>query len=138
MCLHTLAITRWDISADSMHVMATELRAAYWQMDAVWRCIPGEFRLDEMDGNWWANEVRIGLLPTYDHPTPVSLGFPLAKGGFGDIENPEGYLRLAVWMGELGVGYGLALAALAQALDTDRDVMSRLVAVVRSVRLELT
>ena len=127
-CLHAVAITRGELSVDTAHVMATELRAAYVQMDAVWNCVPGEFRLDEMDDGWWAHEARTGLLATYDHPTPLSLAFPLANGGFGDIQDPKSYLRLAVWLGHLGLGYGLALAYLAQVLSAKGDVVSRIVA----------
>ena len=125
-CLHAVAITKCEVSVDTVHVMATELRAAYVQMDAVWNCMPGEFRLDEMDGSWWAKEARDGLLATYDHPTPFRLAFPLAKGGFGDVEDPKSYLRLAVWLGFLGLGYGLALTYLAQVLGAEGEVISRI------------
>ena len=45
-CLHVLAINVWEIDADVEHVMATEIRAAYEQMDAVWEHLPEMFRLD--------------------------------------------------------------------------------------------
>ena len=127
-CLHAVAITKCEVSADGVHSMTTELRAAYEQMDEVWKCLPTEFRFDE-DGSWWANEAREGLAE-YNHPTPTSLGLPLAEGGFGDSEAPEGYLRLAIWLGYLGSGYGLALAYLVRVLDSDgdRDIDSRLAA----------
>ena len=130
-CLHALAISKWEVSVDTVHVMATELRAAYVQMDAVWKCMPGEFRLDRMDGSWWATEARAGVLATFDHPTPWSLAFPLAQGGFGDVEDPMSYLQLAVWLGLLGVGYGLALTALAQVLGAEGDVAYRVALVMR-------
>ena len=135
-CLHAVAISRWKVSVDTVHVMATELRAAYEQMDAVWECVPGEFRLDEMDGSWWANEAKKGLLATYDHPTPLSLASPLAEGGFGDVEGPKSYLRLAVWLGRLGLGYGLALPYLAQVLGAEGDVISRVAVVLRRASVE--
>ena len=139
-CLHAMAITSCEVSTDGLHAMAIELRAAYVQMDAVWKCVPGEFRLDEMDGSWWANEAKAGVLATFDHPTPLSLAFPLAEGGFGDVEDPKSYLRMAVWLGRLGLGYGLALTYLAQVLGTEGDIVSRVAAVMaaarnRSVRL---
>ena len=132
-CLHAVAISSWEVSVDSVHAMATELRAAYVQMDAVWKCMPGEFRLDEMDGCRWAKGARSGLLATYDHPTPLSLAFPLAEGGFGDVEDPESYLRFAVWLGELGVGYGLALVFLAHVLGAGGDINARVATVLREV-----
>lgn len=123
-CLHAVAMTKCEVSADGLHVMTTELRAAYEQMDAVWKCLPDEFRFNE-DGRWWAEEARGGLAE-YTHPTMVSLAFPLAEGGFDDAEAPEGYLRLAIWLGRLGCGYGLALAHLARDLGAEGDVDSRL------------
>ncbi len=128
-CLHAVAITKGEFSVDTVHVMATELRAAYVQMDAVWKCMPGEFRLDKIDGGWWANEARTGLLATYDHPTPLSLAFPLAEGGFGNVEDAKSYLQLAVWLGYLRLGYGLALASLAQVVGAEGDIISRMTAI---------
>ena len=132
-CLHVVAITKCEVSADGMHVMTTELRAAYEQMDAVWKCLPDEFRFDE-DGSWWAGEAKDGLAE-YNHPTPTSLMLPLARGGFSDSEAPEGYLRLAIWLGRLGCGYGLALARLARVLGSDdqTDIDSRLTAAMENM-----
>ncbi len=135
-CLHAVAITKCEVSADGVHVMTTELRAAYEQMDAVWNCLPDEFRFEE-DGGWWDDQAKDGLA-AYNHPTVMSLAFmPLAWGGFGDSEGPEGYVWLAIWLGRLGCGYGLALAYLARVLDTDgnSDIESRLAMAVRDVHL---
>lgn len=128
-CLHTVAITKLDISVDAVHVMATELRAAYVQMDEVWKRLPEEFRLDKVDGRWWANEARAGLLATYDHPTPLGLMFPLANGGLDEDEGPQGYIWVALWLWYLVLGYGSALAYLAQVLGSKEDMASRVAAV---------
>ena len=56
--LHALAISDWEIDVDTVHVIATELRAAYVQMGAVWKCLPEEFRIETMDGSWWVSEAR--------------------------------------------------------------------------------
>ena len=132
-CLHAVAIAKCAVNVDGVHVMTTELRAAYEQMDAVWKCLPDEFRFDE-DGSWWANEAKDGLA-AYNHPTTFSLGLSLAGGGFADAEAPESYLRLAVWLGRLGCGYGLALAYLARVLGTEGDIDSRFTAVLRTARV---
>lgn len=123
-CLHAVAMTKCEVSADGVHIMTTELRAAYEQMDAVWKCLPDEFRFNEDEG-WWSNEAGSGLA-AYNHPTTISLALSLAEGGFGDAEAPESYLRLAVWLGRLGCGYGLALGYLARVLGTEGDIDSRL------------
>ena len=123
-CLHAVAITKCEISDDGVHVITTELRAAYEQMDALWKCLPDEFRFDA-DGSWWANEAK-DRLAEYNHPTTMSLALSLAEGGFADAEAPESYLRLAVWLGRLGCGCGLALAYLARVLGTEGDIDSRL------------
>ena len=81
-CLHSVAITKCAVNIDGVHVMTTELRAAYEQMDAVWKCLPDEFRFDE-DGSWWANEAKNGLAE-YNHPTTLGLALSVAGGGFAD------------------------------------------------------
>ena len=60
MCFHALAIAKCEVNVDGVHVMTTELRAAYEQMDVVWKRLPDEFRF-EADGPWWANEAKDGL-----------------------------------------------------------------------------
>ena len=131
-CLHAIAISTCSVNVDGVHVMTTELRAAHEQMAAVWKCLPDEFRFDEHH-TWWANEAT-GRLANYNHPTAMSLGLSLAGGGFGDPEAPESYLRLAVWLGRLGCGYGLALGFLGRVLGTEGDIESRLQAVVSDIR----
>lgn len=132
-CFHAVAITKCEVSADGLHVMTTDLRAAYEQMDVVWKCLPDEFRFKE-DGSWWAGEAKNGLA-AYNHPTMFSLTLlPLAFGGFCDAEAPESYLRLVVWLGRLGCGYGLALGHLARVLGTDGDIDSRLESVLADMR----
>lgn len=74
------AIVRWEISVDVEHVMASELRSAYRQMDWVCCRLPDEHRFMEIADGWWENDARNGLLATYDLPTPQSL---LLGAGFG-------------------------------------------------------
>ena len=124
-CLHALAISECDVDVDGVHTMATELRAAYRQMHAVWSCVPGEHRAVEMDRGWWDDEARNGLLARYDHPTPVSLMLPLTDGGFDEAGNAMSYVRLVVWLGRLGLGYGLAIGYLAEVLKVGRDLDSQ-------------
>ena len=127
-CLHVRAIDSWEIGAGVEHVMATELRAAYVQMDAVWEQLPATTRLDRMNGGWWAKEANNGMLATYDHPTPQSLMLPAEHGGFRNGEDEMTYAQLAVWLGYLGLGYGLALTHLSQMLGGEVDIMSRVTA----------
>ena len=60
-CLHVRAIDGWEIGAGVEHVMATEVRAAYQQLDAVWKYVPATIRLDRMD-DVWADASRNGIL----------------------------------------------------------------------------
>jgi len=124
-CLHALAISECDVDVDGVHTMATELRAAYRQMHAVWPCVPAEHRVVDMDCGWWDDEARNGLLARYDHPTPVSLLLPLTDGGFHEAGNAMSYVRLVVWLGRLGLGYGLAIGYLAEVLKAGRDLDSQ-------------
>ena len=132
-CLHAVAITNCEVSADGMHVIAAELRPAYEQMDDIWKRLPDEFRF-AADGSWWASEARKELA-AYNHPTMTSVALRLATGGFADAEDPGSYLKLAVWLGRLGCGYGLALAYLARVLGANGDIDSRLSAVAAAIRL---
>ena len=133
-CLHVMAISGWEIGADVEHVMATELRAAYEQMDPVWKRLPATIRLDEIGGGWWAEKAKNGLLATYDHPTPQSLMLGPGHGGFSNGENSTSYAPLAVWLGYLGVGYGLSLIHLAQVLGIEEAITSRVTAVISKFR----
>ena len=116
-CLHSIAVNRYEVNADGLHVIALELRAAYEQMHTVWKILPPNYRF-EKDAGWWQSEARYGLA-TYSHPTMFSLTLPLAQGGFDDAEAPDIYLRLAIWIGRLGCGYGLALSYLAGVLGCE-------------------
>ena len=132
-CLHVKAIDGWEIGAGVEHVMATELRAAYHQMDAIWKHVPAKFRLEEMGDGVWADEARDGILATYDHPTPQSLMLSAGYGGFLNGETNRSYSQLAVWSGHLGLGYGLAIVYLSHVLGGEEDVMSRVTAVLHSL-----
>ena len=130
-CLHVLAINAWEIGDDVEHVMAVELRAAYVQMDVVWKCVPGRHRLDEMDGDRWVGEARNGSLATYDHPTPMSLEWP--NGGFGG-DRGSAYVQLSMWLTRLGLGYQAALLYLAEVLRSEEDVERRITTVLERWR----
>ena len=131
-CLHTVAITKCEINVDGVHVITTELRAAYKQMDAIWKCLPNEFRF-EADRDWWADQAKGGLA-AYNHPTMFGLAMSLAKGGFASANDPKSYLSVAIWLGRLGCAYGLALGYLARVLGTENDIDSRLKAVLLNMR----
>ena len=131
-CLHVRASGGWEIGVDIEHVIAAELRAAFEQMHAVWKVLPDEYRLEEMDAAWWAEEARNGTLATYHHPSPQNLLFPAGRGGFGSGEQAGAYAQLAVWLCGLGIGYGLALGYLGEVLAADGEVASRVTAAMRA------
>lgn len=127
-CLHVKAVTGCEIAAGVEHVMATELRAAYEQMDVVWKQLPETIQLKEMDGGLWSEEARHGMLATYDHPTPQSLMLTSGSGGFRGGETEMSYGQLAIWLGNLGIGYGLALVHLSQTLGVEHDITASVTA----------
>lgn len=133
-CLHVRAMDLWEIEPDITHVMAPELRSAYEQMDAVWKCIPQEYKFDEIKSDWYISEARSGMLAMYDHPTPNGLVLlRVSRGGFSRGDVRMSYMRLGLWLGNLGLGYALALAYLAEVLGVDGDVVARLTAVMRGL-----
>ena len=135
-CLHVLAISECNVDGEGVHTMATELRAAYRQMHAVWPCLPAEHREVEIDCGWWDDEARNGLLATYDHPTPVSLMLPLTNGGFDAAGDAISYVRLVVWLGRLELGYAAAIGYLAEVMKVDWDLDSQVTELVlRSARV---
>ena len=124
---HVIAITDCEISADGIHIMTAELRAAFEQMGILWKCLPQEFRPDE-NHSWWTEQARGGLAK-YTHPTMMSVILPLMSGGFGEIEVGIFYLKTVEWLGRLIGGYTLVLGYLAQILGAESDVTSRLLSV---------
>ena len=135
-CLHVLAISECNVDVEGVHTMATELRAAYRQMHAVWPCVPPEHRVVGIDWGWWDDEARNRLLATYDHPTPVSLMLPLTNGGFDEFGEAMTYVRLVVWLGSLELGYAAAIDYLAEVMKVDRDLDSEVTELLqRSARI---
>lgn len=130
-CLHVLAINRWEIGVGVEHVMAPELRAAFEQVSTVWKDMPSSLRTDERDVGWWAKEANSGMLATYDHPTPINLMISAGHGGFSTVESGFVYAQLVLWLGSLVLGYGLALIHLAQVLGNEGDVESRVTSVLQ-------
>lgn len=134
--LHTLALCVWKVDVDAAHVMAVELRAAFAQMAAIWKCLPEEVRLRELDRTW-AEEARAGLLATFDHPTLASLALPFGLGGFDDTDSSKGHVQLALRLCYLVNGYGTALLHLAGVLGFEGDVDTRVTAIVATATAEL-
>lgn len=129
--LHIVAIIRWEIGAGVEHVMAPEIRAAFYQMSIVWKDLPPSLRSDGIDVDWWAKEARSGKLATYDHPTPIGLFVSAEHGGFTRSESEMVYVQLALWLGQLVLGYGLALVRLSEVLGSEEDIKSRVTSVLR-------
>lgn len=134
--LHTFALCGWEVDVDAAHVMAVELRAAFAQMAAIWKCLPEEVRIRELDRTW-TEETRTGLLATFDHPTMASLALPFGLGGFDETDSRIGHVLLAVRLNYLVAGYGIALVHLAGILGFEGDVDSRVTPIVDAVAAAL-
>lgn len=124
-CTHVLAINGWEIEAHIEHVMASELRAAYRQMEVVWRQLPEEYRFHEKPRPDWSDGADNGRLAIYDHPTPASLALPAGQGGFSSGEDRASYAMLCGWLFSLAFGYGPAVKHLAEVLGNESDVALR-------------
>ena len=125
-CAHVLAINGWEIEPHIEHVMASELRAAYRQIEVVWHQLPEESRLYEKPLPDWSDEATKGRLATYDHPTPASLALPPGEGGFSAGEDRAAYARLLGWLFGLAFGYLPALIHLAEVLENESDIVPSL------------
>lgn len=126
-CLHARAIDTWEIEAASAHVIAPEVRAAFRQLGAVWESMPQDFKLYEIDSDWWLKKARDGMIAMYDHPTPLGLSLlHMGRGVFPNDEVWASYTQIASWLIFLGVGYGLALSYLAAVMGVKEEMDSRL------------
>ena len=128
--LHAMAISQWKVDNEAMHAIATEIRAAYVQLDAVWQCMPEEIRFGDPHDGWWGGEARSGSLATFDHPTPFSLLLSAGSGGFSGEDGVAGYVPLALRLMQLSVGYGFALGYLAKLLNAGEEADARVDALV--------
>lgn len=131
---HVQAIVGWNVDIDSLHAMATEIRAIFVQLDAVWEDMPSEFQWIDRCQDDWAGKARSGILATYNHPTTFTLASSVWGGGFDDGDDPAAFLRLASWMISIGVGYGLALKHLSDVLGCQEEVDTCLVEALNAVR----
>ncbi|MCY3927213.1 MAG: hypothetical protein OXG81_02925 [Acidobacteria bacterium] len=121
---HVVASAGYAVTPEGLHAMATEVRAAHVQMDAIWERLPNE-AFEDIDPAWWTSEASEKLLAAFDHPTPLGLEFSLAVGGLQDVESPIAYARMAIWLGRLGLGYGCVLSYLARFLGAEEELRSR-------------
>ena len=131
---HIQAIVGWNVDVDSLHAMATEIRAIFVQLEAVWKYMPSELRVTDVREENWVDEARSGILATYDHPTTFTLASSVQGGGFDDGDDPAPFLRLASWMISIGVGYGLALKHLSHVLGCQDEIDTCLVEALNVVR----
>lgn len=128
-CLHVLAMNRWNIGVGVEHVMAPEIRAAFEQMNIVWSDLPPSTLLERIDAGWWGEEASSGMLATYDHPTPLKLMISADHGGFSTDESKWVYAQLVLWLGHLVLGYGLALVHLSEMIGSEEAIESRVASV---------
>lgn len=118
---HVRAITSCEISADVEHVMATELRAAYRQMESIWQALPNQDDIYEWHRDYWRAEAN--ELGRYDHPTGYNLYYTL--GGILGDDRTQTLGHLALWIHRLGLGYAVALDYLSQTLNKENyDIVS--------------
>lgn len=132
---HVRAIMSWELSADVEHVLASELRAAYRQMEFVWKELPDRGEVYEWHRGYWRREAA--ELGRYDHPTGYNLYLTfldVALGGGGT----QTLARLAEQIHRLGLGYALALDYLSQILDKENheDTGQRLAEILQRYPLE--
>lgn len=113
---HARAITSWEISTDVEHVIAPELRAAYRQMEFIWKELPDRGEIYEWYRDYWSAEAN--KLGRYDHPTGYNLHFTLFDGVFS-VDRTKILAQFAEWLHRLGLGYALALDYLSQTLDNE-------------------
>lgn len=119
---HAIAIAKREVDRDAVHMIATEVKAAYVQLAEIWEDIPRELKIDEIDSHWWSDEAQNGVLAQFDHPSSFSV-----NGGLGNGDDRVLYLQLGCWMGYLGLGYGCGIPYLAQVMNV--DVEQRLAAI---------
>lgn len=137
-CLHALAINRWEIGIGVEHVLAPEIRAAFEQMSVVWQHLPPSSRLEGRDVDWWAKEARSGMLATYNHPTPLKLILSPSAGGFSTEDSGFVYAQLVLWLGQLVIGYAMAVGHLSDIVRSEGDIDARVTSILHRATPLLT
>ena len=130
---HVRAICYWDVTVDTVHVMAPEIRAAYKQLDAVWEQLPKEEWPANIEFDLWGREASDDVLAAYTHPTPTRLMLSSEYGGLYDGDSDLVYLQLSRWLGHLAFGYGLALTHLSKKLGSETKTTPLIVSVLNSL-----
>lgn len=121
-CLHVSAIIDWGINDEGIeHIIATEIRAAFRQMEVVWKHVPVELLPDNIEDFEIVDKESKTILSRFDHPTPQSLLLLSHHGGLRKGKNGLGYLWLSAQIANLVLIYGFALILLAQELGADEE-----------------
>ena len=120
-CCHVRVITSWAINADSLHVMGPDIRAAREQLE------PIVLRIYKDDNDAHLTQGRSYLksqmqqLPSYSHPTPMTLIQARHLGGFGREDTIRWLGQLYIFLVGLAFDYALGLEVIAEMLDRTKQ-----------------
>ena len=121
-CLHVSAIIDLAINDEGIeHIIASEIRAAFRQMEVVWKHVPEELLPDHTEDFEIVDKESKVIMSRFDHPTPQSLLLFSHHGGLRKGNNGQGCLWLSAQMMQLALTYGFALILLAQELGADEE-----------------
>ena len=134
-CLHVRAITSWTIGSDSLHVMGPDIRAAREQLEPiVLRIYKDDDDAHLIQGRrYLKNQTQ--QLPSYSHPTPMTLIQARHLGGFGREDTIKWLGQLYLFLIGLAVDYALGLEDIAEMLD--RTKLPEVGSAGEQVKLEL-
>lgn len=132
-CFHVRAITSWTISSDSLHVMGPDVRAAREQLEPIALKIYKEE--DYLVQGRSSLKTQTQQLPSYSHPTPMTLVQARHLGGFGRDDTIRWLGQLYLLLIGLALDYALGLEVIAEMLD--RTKLPEVSVAGDQVRLEL-
>ena len=120
-CLHVRAITSWDISADVLHVMAPDIRAAREQLYAIVLKFYDGYKdadISKLRRYWAEKEKDLAL---FSHPTAMALVQGRDVGGFGKADNIVCLHKLYELLAGLVCDYSIGLYMTAEVLDRSKQ-----------------
>ena len=128
---HIKAIVSWPIDADSLHVMAPDIRATMEQLTHIVSNelydVVNDARSVMESKSTGDEEKRLSL---FSHPSPFTLIHSRNFGGFGGADNIVHLCELYLLLARLVVDYCMGLGLIAEVLDRSKqakllDVLNR-------------
>lgn len=117
-CLHVQMIISCEVSPESLHVIAPDVRAAVEQLAPIVKTFLSDGISDSSFSSLANNLEREVTL--FAHPTSIILSQSTHLGGLGEADPILCLVQLYCWLSQLVADYVVALGRVAEILDTPK------------------